>query len=422
MHSCILPLNYAIMVSTTTNPDSELFCSVSSTQKVPERHPSTLIPGGHASPLRHPTVLRPGAGNHHARKSSSETPNTPAQRHQRSPSTTPKPAYKAYSPPATPQDPRASVVAEEIEGFFTALNIQPLHIKKQDTISSASTASSGRVSPDIQRCASPPLPPKVKLEEPQTLSPPAELSSSSQPEAKAQDTESDCDQPPAYEESEGVQAPPEKPIATETQDSEEPASTPTLAGSAAMSAAKVGGSVAGVDTDEAAAKDSTEEAKPETKAESEESTAEPGPQQATESASPSEATPPPLPPRPTASTSTTPQPDTAAQMPGAFPPPPRRTPSPKGHSSSSSYSKMTYIPGAAATSATAVGAAVAIPSTDFAHGGLAHARKALGQRVSHLIDKAKEHHEARKGSAASRGGAEEGKKEKVLVVAPMIGA
>jgi hypothetical protein len=81
---------------------------------------------------------------------------------------------------------------------------------------------------------------------------------------------------------------------------------------------------------------------------------------------------------------------------------------------------MTYIPGAAATSATAVGAAVAIPSTDFAHGGLAHARKALGQRVSHLIDKAKEHHEARKGAAASR--AEEGKKENVLVVAPMIGA
>lgn len=414
------------MVSTTANPDSELFCSVSSTQKVPERHPSTLIPGGHASPLRHPTVLRPGAGNHHARKSSSETPNTPAQHHQRTPSTTPKPAYKAYSPPATPQDPRASVVAEEIEGFFTALDIQPLNIKKQDTISSPSSASSGRVSPDIQRCASPPLPPKVKLEEPQRLSPPAEVSPSSESETKEQEEESDSDAPPAYNESERVQPPPEKPAATvtsETQESEEEPtnSTPTLAGSAAMSAAKVGGSVAGVDTDEAVAKDTTEKAKPDTQTNSEESTTEQQPQQPTEETSTTEesAAPPPLPPRPTAST--TPQPDTPAQMPGAFPPPPRRTPSPKGHSSSSSYSKMTYVPGAAATSATAVGAAVAIPSTDFAHGGLAHARKALGQRVSHLIDKAKEHHEARKGAAASRG-VEEGKDKNVLVVAPMIGA
>lgn len=414
------------MVSNTTNPDSELFCSVSSTQKVPERHPSTLIPGGHASPLRHPTVLRPGAGNHHARKSSSEAPNTPAQHHQRTQSTTPKPAYKAYSPPATPQDPRASVVAEEIEGFFTALDIQPLNIKKQDTISSPSSASSGRVSPDIQRCASPPLPPKVKLEEPQQLSPPAEVSPSSEPETHEQEQESDSDQPPAYDESERVQPPPEKPTATETPETQEPEeptnSTPTLAGSAAMSAAKVGGSVAGVDTDQAAAKDTTEEeAKPDTQTDTEEPTTEQQPEQVTEEASTTEeaAAPPPLPPRPTAST--TPQPDTPAQMPGAFPPPPRRTPSPKGHSSSSSYSKMTYVPGAAATSATAVGAAVAIPSTDFAHGGLAHARKALGQRVSHLIDKAKEHHEARKGSAA-RGGVEEGKDKNVLVVAPMIGA
>lgn len=417
------------MVSTTANPDSELFCSVSSTQKVPERHPSTLIPGGHASPLRHPTVLRPGAGNHHARKSSSEAPNTPAQHHQRTPSTTPKPAYKAYSPPATPQDPRASVVAEEIEGFFTALDIQPLNIKKQDTISSPSSSSSGRVSPDIQRCASPPLPPKVKLEEPQQLSPPAEVSPSLEHETNGEDQESDSDAPPAYNESERVQPPPEKPAATETQkseeseESEEPTnSTPTLAGSAAISAAKVGGSVAGVDTDKAAAKDTTEdEAEPDSQTNSEESTTEQQPQQATEETSTTEesAAPPPLPPRPTAST--TPQPDTPAQMPGAFPPPPRRTPSPKGHSSSSSYSKMTYVPGAAATSATAVGAAVAIPSTDFAHGGLAHARKALGQRVSHLIDKAKEHHEARKGAAASRG-VEEGKDKNVLVVAPMIGA
>ncbi|KAG8164452.1 hypothetical protein KVR01_006370 [Diaporthe batatas] len=421
------------MVSTTANPDSELFCTVSSTHKVPERHPSTLIPGGHASPLRHPTVLRPGAGKNHARKSSSETPNTPAQHHQRSPSATPQPTYKAYSPPATPQDPRASVVAGEIEDFFTALDIQPLQIKKQDTISSPSTTGSGRASPDIQRCASPPLPPKVKLEEPQQLSPPAELSSLSEPEANVQDDESDSDQPPAYDESECVQAPPEKPTATGTQESEsqeseseEAARSPTLAGSAAMSATKVGGSVAGVDTDEAAAKDTVEEAKPDTEEKTEESEATPAqqPQQESQPASPADTdSPPPLPPRPAASASTSPQPDTAAQMmPGAFPPPPRRSQSPKGHSSSSSYSKMTYIPGAAATSATAVGAAVAIPSSDFAHGGLTHARKALGQRVSNLIDKAKEHHEARKSAAVTRGPAQDGKKDSVLVVAPMIGA
>ncbi|KAK7697601.1 hypothetical protein SLS64_013340 [Diaporthe eres] len=414
------------MVSTTANPDSELFCTVSSTQKVPERHPSTLIPGGHASPLRHPTVLRPGAGNHHARKSSSETPQTSAQRHQRTPSSTPKPAYKAYSPPATPQDPRASVVADEIEGFFTALDIQPLNIKKQDTISSPSAEGSGRESP-IQRCASPPLPPKVKLEDPQPLSPPAEISPSSEPEAQAYDTESDSDQPPAYEESERVQPPPEKPAATEPQEAQEPVSNSSLAGSAAISAAKVGGSVAGVDTDEAAAKDTAEEAEPDKQTSNEESTPE-EPTPAASAASPTTeaASPPPLPPRPapasaSTSTSTTPQPDTAAQMPGAFPPPPRRSPSPKGgHSSSSSSAKMTYVPGAAATSATAVGAAVAIPSSDFAHGGFSHARKALGERVSHLIDKAKEHHEARRGSATRGGGLEDGGKERnVLVVAPI---
>lgn len=416
------------MVSTTANPDSELFCSVSSTSKVPERHPSTLIPGGHASPLRHPTVLRPGAGNHHARKSSSEAPQTSAQHHQRSPSQTPKPSYKAYSPPATPQDPRASVVADEIEGFFTALDIQPLQIKKQDTVSSPSAGSSGRESP-IRRVASPPLPPKVKLEDPQPLSPPAEISPSSpQPEDNLYDAESDSDQPPAYEESERVQPPPEKPAATETpasetQEAEEPAGSQSLAGSAVVSAAKVGGSVAGVDTDEAAAKDTTEEAAEADKQTSNEESTPTEPTPAAGDASPTEATssPPPLPPRPapassSTSTSTTPQPDTAAQMPGAFPPPPRRSPSPKGNSSSSA--KMTYVPGAAATSATAVGAAVAIPSTDFAHGGLAHARKALGQRVSHLIDKAKEHHEARRGSA-TRGGLEEGKERNVLVVAPI---
>lgn len=418
------------MVSTTTNPDSELFCSVSSTQKVPERHPSTLIPGGHASPLRHPTILRPGAGNHHARKPSSEASQPSAQHHQRTPSATPKPAYKAYSPPATPQDPRASVVADEIEGFFTALDIQPLNIKKQDTTSSPSAESSGRVSP-VQRCASPPLPPKVKLEDPQPLSPPAEISSSSSPsssspaETHAHDEESDSDQPPAYEESERVQPPPEKPAATQTQETEEtqetqePVSSSTLAGSAAISAAKVGGSVAGVDTDQAAAKDTTEETEPDRHPSSEDNTTEEPTPAAAETASPTEeaTSPPPLPPRP-APASSTPQPDTAAQMPGAFPPPPKRTPSPKRNGSSSAGAKMTYVPGAAATSATAVGAAVAIPSTDFAHGGLAHARKALGQRVGHLIEKAKEHHEARRGSA-TRGGLEEGKERNVLVVAPI---
>lgn len=218
-----------------------------------------------------------------------------------------------------------------------------------------------------------------------------------------------------------MQPPPEKPAATETQETEEHVSKSSLAGSAAISAAKVGGSVAGVDTDEAAAKGTTEEAEPAKQTSNEESTPE-EPTPAAEAASPTEATsPPPLPPRPapaSASTpTTTPQPDAAAQMPGAFPPPPRRSPSPKGHASSSA--KMTYVPGAAATSATAVGAAVAIPSTDFAHGGLSHARKALHERVSHLIDKAKEHHEAKRGSASRGAGLEEGKERGVLVVAPI---
>ncbi|KAL1853148.1 hypothetical protein Daus18300_011887 [Diaporthe australafricana] len=403
------------MVSTTANPDSELFCSVSSTQKVPERHPSTLIPGGHTSPLRHPTVLRPGAGNYHGRKPSSEAAHTPGQSQQRKSSPTPKPTYMAYSPPAVAQDPRASVVADEIEGYFTALNIQPLHIKKQDTISSPSSESSETMSP-VQRCASPPLPPKVKMEDQQPLSPAAEITPCSRPETPGQDSESDSDQPPAYEESERVEPPAEKPAATESQDIEVPASSHSLAGSAAVSAANVGGSVAPVDTNQAVAEDTTEELEHNKQPSSEQSTAEEP--TSTEDASKAEATttaPPPLPPRPTA-TSTTPQPDT---MPGAFPPPPRRSPSPKG--TSCAGQKMNYVPGAAATSATAVGAAVAIPSTDFAHGGLAHARKALGQRVSHLIDKAKEHHEARR-TSATRGGPEEGKERSVFVTAPMAGA
>ncbi|KAI3393658.1 hypothetical protein diail_3838 [Diaporthe ilicicola] len=403
------------MVSTTANPDSELFCSVSSTQKVPERHPSTLIPGGHTSPLRHPTVLRPGAGNHHGRKPSSEAARSPGQHQQRNSSPTPKPTYKAYSPPATPKDPRASVVADEIESYFTALDMQPLHIKKQDTIASPSSESSGATSP-VQRCASPPLPPKVKIGEQQPPSPPAENSSASQPETHAQVAELGSEEPPAYEESERVEPPPEKPATTESQEAEKkPASSNSLAGSAAMSAAQVGGSVAGVDTNQAVAENTTEE---DSQQSSEEDTAEETTQG--EDASKTGTTtvlPPPLPPRP-APTSTTPQPDTAAQMPGAFPPPPRRSPSPKG---TSSGPKMNYVPGAAATSATAVGAAVAIPSTDFAHGGLAHARRALGQRVSHLIDRAKEHHEAKRGSATRGSGLEEGRDRGVFVVAPIAG-
>ncbi|KAK2606598.1 hypothetical protein N8I77_005335 [Diaporthe amygdali] len=402
------------MVS-AANPDSELFCSVSSTQKVPERHPSTLIPGGHASPLRHPTVLRPGAGNHHARKQSSETTQTPGQHHQRNSSTSPKPTYKAYSPPTSPQDPRASIVADEIESYFTKLDIQPLHIKKQDTISSPSPESSGRVSP-VQRCASPPLPPKVKIEDPPQSPHPAETPSIPQPETHMNDTESDSDQPPAYEESERVRPPPEKSATPASPAAERTESNQSPVGSAAVSAARDSGSVAGDDTDEAvtAPEDSTGEVEPAKQSSNEEGITD----QPTKTEEASEAeviSPPPLPPRP-APTSTTPQPDTASKMPGAFPPPPRRSPSPKGNSSSSA--KMNYVPGAAATSATAVGAAVAIPSTDFAHGGFTHARKALGHRVSHLVDKAKEYHEAKRASA-TRGGAEESKERNVLVVAPI---
>ncbi|KUI73910.1 hypothetical protein VM1G_09608 [Cytospora mali] len=402
------------MVSTAAQPDSELFCSAAKTQAKPERHPSTLVPGGHASPLRHPTVLRPGAGqhhpHHHARKSSetpsSQTPNATGQQ-------VPKPIYKAYSPGATPQDPRASVIASEIEGFFTALDVPPLHIQKQSEPSySAAPLSPGRESP-VQRCSSPPVPPKVKFEEEQAQpsQQPAELLQSppSRPATPPAGDSSEPDCPPAYDESERIPPPPEKAQTT----SRPMSSDDNRAASAAVPAAHVAGSVAGVESDEALAQEATEaggEAN-----QNEDSTEEaPKPEGVDANASDKDSTPPPLPPRATPTHEEI-QPDSATHMPGSFPPPPKRSPSPR---SSAPQNGATV---AAASSATAVGAAVAIPSTDFAHGGLRQARNVLGKHMKHMVDKAKEHHEQHqaKKTSISRAGIENGKGKNILVIAPI---
>ncbi|KUI58306.1 hypothetical protein VP1G_05592 [Cytospora mali] len=401
------------MVSTAAQPDSELFCSAAKTQAKPERHPSTLVPGGHASPLRHPTVLRPGAGqhhpNHHARKSSetpsSQAPNATGQQ-------VSKPIYKAYSPGATPQDPRASVIASEIEGFFTALDVPPLHIQKQSEPSySAAPLSPGRESP-VQRCSSPPVPPKVKIaEEEQQAQPsqPAELLQSppSRPATPPADDSSEPDCPPAYDESDRIPPPPEK-----AQTMSRPMSSDdNLAASAAVSAAHVAGSVAGVDSDEALAQETTEA---DGEVNQEDDSTEEAPESEAVNPSDKDNTPPPLPPRAT-STHEEIQPDPATHMPGSFPPPPKRSPSPR---SSASQNGATV---AAASSATAVGAAVAMPSTDFAHGGLRQARNVLGKHMKHMVDKAKEHHEQHlaKKTITSRAGIENGKGKNILVIAPI---
>ena len=394
------------MMSAVTEPDSELFCTAAKTQSKPERHPSTLVPGGHASPLRHPTVLRPGAGQHHhqphVRQSSenlgSQTPKPTGQQ-------APKPIYRAYSPANASQSPRASVVAGEIEGYFTALDVPPLHIQKQaEPLQPAPTPATGRESP-VQRCSSPPVPPKVKIEEAQ----PCENGESSQPPAPArpetphEDSTSEPEAPPAYDESERVTPPPEK----TRMPSRRPLSRDdNLPAAAAVPAAHVGGSVAGVDTDEATAP------QPDPETSHEDGPATEAQDTAVVDSSIS-SVPPPLPPRSTSVPQEI-QPD-SPHMPGSYPPPPKRSSSPRASSPQDGAA------GAAASSATAVGAAVAMPSSDFAHNGLRQARNALGKHMKHMVDKAKEHHEQHlaKKSSASRSGFEDGKSRNILVVAPI---
>lgn len=343
----------------------------------------------------------------------SQTPRTTGQQ-------APKPIYKAYSPATTPPDPRASVIASEIEGFFTALNVPPLQIKRQSEPPhpvSLASPSIGRESP-VQRCASPPVPPKVKIEQEEEVQPcaAAELLQSPLPskETPREDDPAETEEcPPAYDESQRVPPPPEKP-----RTPSHPASSDNnLAASAAESAAQVGSSVAGADRDEAQAqaKDATDDAAhaPDGDAsQADDVTGEDQPQVANGDGTKA-GPPPPLPPRaaPSRASHQEIQPDTQTHVPGAFPPPPRRSPSPP----------QSGVAGAAASSATAVGAAVAMPSSDFAGGGLRQARNVLGQHMKNMVDRAKEHHEQHlsKKTTGSRAGIVEGKGKNILVIAPI---
>lgn len=344
--------------------DLELF-TTSATDPAPDRHPSILRPGGHASPLKYPTALRPGAGRHIRTPSPNAHPRLSPQQSPYSPP--PQVAYKAYSPPRV-QSPSDELSAE-IEGYFTALEVAPLNIKKQGAApetSSATAVAAPALPPKeetpvaaddlYRRCASPPVPPKERIEEERhVVSPMMELeapverlqdagvvSPVSEPEVRIDEGGPSTEPPPAYEESARVTPPPEKAVQRRQSRDE------SLAGSAAASAARVGSSVVGVDANEAIQASSSNLA---------DSTVEP-PAAA--------AVPPPLPPRQ--------KPSSKDQ--GAKPAKPAAQPYKAG--------------GAAATSAANVGAAVAGVGKSE---GLQQARKALEKGLGHLIDKAKEHHQ-----------------------------
>lgn len=375
--------------------DLELF-TTPATDPAPDRHPSVLRPGGHASPLKFPTALRPGAG----RQTRTPSPNAASKTSpQHSPYSPPPPvAYKAYSPPRV-QSPSDELSAE-IEGYFTALEVAPLKIKKQGT-PEPSGATAPAPAPTLPpkgntqaedddddlyvRCASPPVPPKERIEEMRhhAVSPVSELEAPvvDQPEDAIvispmsepamhveEEREPSTEPPPAYDESERVNPPPEKSVYPRRS------GDGSLAGSAAASAAQVGGAVAGLHpTDAAGASSSNENVSNETPAVS--------------------ATPPPLPPRhkqnssspgkgktSTSTPSSSSPPPAASSNSSAFPPPPAKP------VAQSQYKAG----GAAATSAANVGAAVAGVGQSA---GLTHARKALEKRLGHLVDKAKEHHQ-----------------------------
>lgn len=350
--------------------DFELF-TTPATDPAPDRHPSILRPGGHASPLKYPTALRPGAGRPSRTPSPNAHPRLSPQQSPYSPPPPPPVAYKAYSPPR-PQSPSDELSAE-IEGYFTALEVAPLKIKKQG--GAAPETSSAAPAPTLppkegtvpaaeaglyRPCASPPVPPKERIEEEHhVVSPMTELeapagriedagvvSPVSEPEVHTDEGGPHTEPPPAYDESESVARPPEKAAYRR------PSGEGGLAGSAVASAAQVGSSVAGVDAHEAIEASSPPPPPP---------------------AAPAPAVPPPLPPR---------------QKPAAQP-----------------YKAG----GAAATSAANVGAAVAGVGRSE---GLQQARKALEKGLGHLIDKAKEHHQHRhkgkkKEASPPRGGAED---------------
>lgn len=382
--------NATLTVTGAESRDDELFTAPLS-DPTPDRHPSILRPGGHASPLKYPAVLRPG----NARRSRTPSPNgASTSSAQPSPQqvSSPPVAYKAYSPPRA-QSPSDELSAE-IEGYFTTLEVPPLNINKPSSPepTDASKPPLPPKNPALeagsleQRCASPPVPPKeripVEIERP-VASPMSELEAStesneenqqslpstSEPGAHADEADEASGPPPAYDESQRVSPPPEKAASTRRISDE------SLAGAAVASAAQVGGAVAGISSDEAAVGSSTDVVAP---------TPEGTPAAALTEATPPEddnraaSAPPPLPPRP--------EPSAAAKgkqpaMPGAFPAPPTQP-------VTSSYKAS----GAAATSAAGVGASVAGVGQSA---GLKQARKALEKRIGHMIDKAKEHHHAR---------------------------
>lgn len=327
----------------------ELFIQPSS-DSTPERHPSILRPGGHSSPLNHPAVLRPGP----ARRSRTPSPSgdaasTPRQ----NPAITASPPpviYKAYSP-ARPQSPNDELSAE-IEGYFTALEVPPLHISKP--------SSPPAVPLEQQRCASPPVPPKERI-------PAFELLDASKiPGTAATAIQTPQEGPPAYDESSRVKPPPEKPDshrlsapATQADEASEeslspPAEPPVVIARAAPN------TINETQSGTCAASSGNDDNLP---------------------------PPPPLPPRPIACAveeadkGKGKDEDPSIQTTGAFPPPPT-------HSAPSSSYKFS---GAAATSAASVGAAVAGMGQSP---GIKQARKAFEKRIGHIIDKAKEHHRA----------------------------
>lgn len=378
--------NDRLTVDSARGQDDELF-TTPSTDPTPDRHPSVLRPGGHSSPLKHPSALRPGAARHSRTPSPSSAPTSPPPVHP--PRASPSPvAYKAYSPPR--QQSPTEELSSEIEGYFTALEVPPLHITRTPSPSSAVAnpplppkEKHEESIPLEQRPASPPVPPKERIpaeEDRHAVSPFSELEAPTgrvSPEhvvsplsEPAHHNDEEEAPPPPYEESSSVPPPPEKTAPSPR------ANTGSPAGAAAASAAHVGGAMAGVPVNEAIASSSAALAA--VTIEDSQATSN-TPQTGHDHDDIYSADPPPLPPRPTPSPTGKGKGKDPA-MPGAFPPPPSQ-PSP-GYKAS----------GAAATSAAGVGGSIAGVGQSA---GLKQARKALEKGLGHLIDKAKEHHHAR---------------------------
>lgn len=376
--------------------DLELF-TTTATDPTPDRHPSILRPGGHASPLVYPTVLRPGAGRQANTPSPHANSKSPSQQ---SPFSPPPVAYKAYSPPKV-QSPSDGLSAE-IEGYFSNLEVAPLNIKKKRGEPEPSSAApplppkrEDLAEDDMhRRCASPPVPPKERFEEEHHVVPPiAELeapteriaepsvvSPVSEPEVHMDEEGPSSEPPPAYDESERVTPPPEK--AAQPC----PSANESLAGSAAASAAQVGSSVAGVHATEAIEASSSNLAAAADKKEDKTSKISTGTPTAAVATASATVAPPSLPPRQEPSSkgkgkapaSQQPSPEGKGKAPAAQPSSlPSAKPAAQPHKAG----------GAAATSAAHVGAAVAGLGQNP---GLIQARKVLEKHLGHMVDKAKE--------------------------------